>query len=403
MTEELIVATAKRSQLPISSVRAVITLHEQDATVPFIARYRKAQTGGLDETDIRNILKTYEICQELASRKQTILSTIQQQGKLTPELEKQITQCDDLTVLEDLYLPYKPKRKTKASIAIEQGLAPLAEIIKTAKTGNPEELIDPFLQGDICTKKEAITGAQYIIAEEIAENAVFRSFMREQFHKHGIASAKKKKTDHKDAFKFDLYEDFSISVTKIKPHQTLALLRGEELGILSVSFTVDESMTEQFVELTQKVSPKLLFYEQYKQAIKLGINRYLAPSLEREIRQHLKEIADIHAIHVFSENLKKLLMQPPLFDKVVMGIDPGFSSGCKVCVIDKQGNYLKGDVIYPVPPRNAILESEQVLLNFIERYQVDVIAIGNGTASRETEQFIANFIKKFKLKTKYII
>lgn len=385
------------------SIKATVQLLEQEATVPFIARYRKAVTGGLDEDQIRDIQKAWNFAKELIQRKQTILKTIEEQGKLTSELKYQIENCWDSNVLEDLYLPYKPKRKTKAVIALENGLGPLAEFIQTSKSGDKNAIIREFVKGEVYTPKEAITGAQYIIAEMITENAEIRAFARKSMSENAVLGSKKKRTDHPEAFKFDLYDDFSMEITKIKPHQTLALNRGEKLGILSVGLQLEEENLIHWINKFLKIKEDLLFYEEYQQAIKLGLTRYLLPSIEREIRNQLTEIADLHASKVFAENLKNLLMQPPMLNKIIMGIDPGFSSGCKVCVINENGNYLEGDTIYPVPPRNAVLESEYILQKLVEKYHVEVIAIGNGTASRETEQFIANTIKKYRLKCKYLI
>ncbi len=389
--------------LPEKSIHATVQLLEQEATVPFIARYRKAITGGLDEDQIRAIQKAWNFAKELNQRKQTILKTIEEQGKLTSELKHQIENCLDSNQLEDLYLPYKPKRKTKAVIAIENGLQPLAEAIQSLKTGDKTQIVREYVKGEVYTPKEAITGAQYIIAEYITENAEIRAWLRKNMSDKGVFSSKKKRTDHPEAFKFDLYDDFSIEISKIKPHQILALNRGEKLGILSVGLSIDEENVILWINKHLKIKEDLLFFEEYQQAIKLGLTRYLFPSIEREIRNQLTEAADLHASKVFAENLRNLLMQPPMFNKIIMGIDPGFTSGCKVCVIDESGNYLEGDTIYPTPPRNAILESEYIIQKLVVKYKVDIIAIGNGTASRETEQFIANTIKKYHLNCKYLI
>jgi len=391
------------TSLPEKSIRATVHLLEQEATVPFIARYRKAVTGGLDEEQIRAIQKAWNYAKELNQRKQTIIKTIEEQGKLTPELKNQIDNCLDSNVLEDLYLPYKPKRKTKAVIALENGLGPLAEAIQSLQSGDKIQIIREFVKGEIYTPREAISGAQYIIAETITENADIRAYARKSMAQFGIFSSKKKRNDHPEAYKFDLYDNFSIEITKLKPHQTLALNRGEKLGILSVGMNLEDENLIAWINKYFKIKSNLLFYDEYQQAIKLGLSRYLLPSIEREIRNQLTQVADLHASKVFSENLKNLLMQPPMLNKIIMGIDPGFSSGCKICVIDENGNYLEGDTIYPVPPRNMILEAEYIIKKMVEKYSVEVIAIGNGTASRETEQFIASTIKKYRLNCKYLI
>ena len=393
----------RQTGLPRRGVQAAVELLESGATVPFIARYRKAQTGGLDEEQIRNVEKGLKYFRELFERKETVVKTIDAQGKLTPELRAKIEACLDANELEDLYLPFKPKRKTKATVAREQGLEPLARLIQTARSGSVEEMARQFINGDICTPKEAIQGAQYIIAEEIAENAEFRAHFRKTLQTEGAVLSQKRKTDHKDAYKFDLYDGASFDVSKIKPHQILAILRGESLEILTVKLACDEESVAKWVEKKLGVSDALIFKQQYQEAVKMGLSRYLGPSIEREIRKQLKEMADVHAVKVFSENLKNLLLQPPFTGKVVLGIDPGFASGCKIAVVNERGDYLQGDVIYPTPPKNLLRESEHKILDWVQKFKVDVIAIGNGTASRETETFIADVIKKHGLSARYLI
>lgn len=399
----IISTVSGKTNLSFLGVQGTVHLLDQGATVPFIARYRKAQTHGMDEDQIREIAKVYKYFSELEERKITVLKTIEEQGKLTNELRLQIENCDDAIVLEDLYLPYKPKRKTKATIAIEQGLLPLADIIRSSFDGNIDEILSSFINGEICTKKEALQGAQYIIAEQITENASVRSYVRREMQENSTVCSKKKKTDHKEAFKFELYEDFNIDITKIKPHQLLALCRGESLGILSINLEANSDSLKRYIEKILDVKEDLLFYEEYMDAIKLALSRYIEPSIEREVRKILKEVSDVHAVSIFSQNLRNLLLQSPIADQVVLGIDPGFASGCKVAVVGKQGEYLEGDVIYPVPPRNLVAEAEAKMLRLINKYQVDIISIGNGTAGRETEIFVSTLIKKNKLNVKYLI
>jgi len=378
-------------------------LFAQGATVSFIARYRKAFTGGMDEEQIRDIEKGLKQYRELHDRRETVLRTISEQGKLTDELRLRIETCTDIHSLEDLYLPYKPKRKTKAQIAIENGLEPLADLIINCTSGEPEILTRQFINGTICTRKEAIAGAQYIIAERLTENADIRAFVRKNMHEKSQVTSKKKETDHKEAFKFELYEEFNLDIRKLRSYQWLALHRGEQMGILSVSIQADSEALQQFIERNQKLSPRLLFLTEYQASIKMALSRYLEPSLEREVRKALKEVADKHAVNVFSRNLRNLLLQAPLPDRTVLGIDPGFASGCKVAVVGKQGEYLAGAVIFPTPPRKAIAEAERVVLDMLETWNVDLIAIGNGTASRETESFVSNMIKKYSLSQRYLI
>lgn len=400
---DLSLLIARKVNLPLPGVEATVSLLERDSTVPFIARYRKAQTGGLDENQIRDIVKAKAYFEELNKRKEFVLKTIEEQGKLTPELEKKIAETLDENVLEDLYLPYKKKRKTKATVAREQGLAPLAEKMMQLTTGDPDAIAREFIQGEICTPKEAISGAQYIIAEEIAEDAELRNYIRKDMQRHAFVNTKKRKTKHPEADKFELYEDFSVEITRIKPHQILALNRGESLGILSVKLEDD---TEEFiyqVEKRRKVSEQLIFYPQYREAIKLSLERYLLPAIERELRNMLSEKADQHAIQVFAENLRNLLMQPPLEGRTIMGIDPGFASGCKLVVLDPAGKPLEATVIYPTPPRKRIDQAEHTCMDLLYKYDVDLIAIGNGTACRETEQFVAELIQRNNLQARYLI
>lgn len=385
------------------AVRRTLDLFEAGATVPFIARYRKAQTGGLDEQQLRALDKSRRHFTELHERKQTVLRSIAEQGKLSDELRRRIEACSDLNTLEDLYLPYKPKRKTKAMVAIENGLEPLADLMLTATSGDADALARAFINGTICTRKEAIQGAQYILAERITENADIRAHVRQTLHEKGLVQSKKKETDHKEAFKFELYEDFKLDVRKLKPYQWLALHRGEQLGILSLGVVADTEALAHFVERHLKLSGRLIFIEECRAAIRLALSRYLEPSIEREVRRTLKEAADRHAVTVFSRNLRNLLLQPPLADKVVLGIDPGFASGCKVAVVGRQGEYLAGEVIYPTPPRKQIAAAQRVVLDLIQTWGVEVIAIGNGTASRETEAFVAQLIRHYGLSARYLI
>jgi len=403
MQDTLIEAVAGRTQLPFRGVRAAVQLFDGGATVPFVARYRQAQTGGLDEEQLRAVQKAYQYVSDLASRKETVLRTITEQGKLTPELQRKIELCQDATELEDIYLPYKPKRKTKAAEALERGLGPLADLMLTAKTGDLDALVEPFLQGEICTRKEALTGAQYIIAERAAETAEIRAELREKMQRYGVVGVGFKKTDHPEAFKFETYKDANLSVNKLKPHQVLALNRGEKLNILNVSLAIDEASFLERMQRHMGWSDKLVFADAFTDALRLSFSRYLQPSIERDVRRTLTEQAEQHAISVFSQNLRSLLLQAPLLGKVVMGLDPGFASGVKVAVVDATGRYLHGSVIYPTPPRKDLRGAEMEVLKLVERHRVDLIAIGNGTASRETELFVADVIKRNKLETKYLI
>lgn len=403
MQEELLKKVASELNLPLSSVKKVLELTAGGATVPFIARYRRAQTGDMDEEQIRDIIKAYEEIEALVTRKQTVLKTIESQGKLTPELKEKIDNCFNLNQLEDIYLPYKPKRKTKAVVARENGLAPLADLVRSDFSGNADQLAEKFLNENVSSIEKALEGAAYIIAEEIIENQDVREFTRHEMHESGTFFSKIKKADHEEAYKFEIYDEADFDVKRLRPHQTLAIFRGENLGVLSVRLVGEKEVVDYFIKHKFDFKENLTFADTFLTAIDLAYKRYLLPSIEREIRSELKAKADEHAIKVFAENLRNLLMQPPLTGKIVLGIDSGFVSGCKVAVINKQGDYLEGDTIYPVPPKKQIAQSEQVLKYLIEKFNVDIIAIGNGTASRETEAFVANFLKKHDFKTKYLI
>lgn len=395
-----------KTELPFSSVKSTVSLLHEAATVPFIARYRQEMTGGMDETQIRSIQTWLTYYENLQDRKQTILATIKEQNKLTPELEKQIIACTEAAMLEEIYLPYKPKRKTKASVAIENGLEPLAEMIfKNEPVGNKEALLAKFLNDTIKTIEEAIEGAQYIVAERFSVDLEIREFVRQQFLKYGVLECKKRRQteEHKDTMKFELYFEFNGKVDQLKPHQVLALNRGEKLNILNIGISVEEEFCTTFIERRLRINSRGIFTEELKGAIVLALRRYIFPSIELELRNNLTEKADKHAISTFSTNLYNLLMQAPIVDKVVLGIDPGFVSGCKVAVVDGNGNYLEGDVIYPVPPKNDFAGAERILMHLIEKHKVDIIAIGNGTASRETETFVAGFLRKQQLPTQFII
>lgn len=395
-----------KTELPFSSVKTTVSLLTEAATVPFIARYRQEMTGGMDETQIRSIQTWLTYFENLQDRKQTILSTIKEQGKLTPELEKQIIGCTEASMLEEIYLPYKPKRKTKASTAIENGLEPLAEmILKNEPFGNKDQIVNQFINEKVPTVAEVIEGAQYIVAERFSVDLEIREYVRQQFLKHGIAECKKRKqtVEHKDTGKFELYFEFNQKVDGLKPHQVLALNRGEKLNILNVSIGVEEEYCNTFIERRLRINSKGIFTEDLKEAVVLSLRRYIFPSIELELRRTLTETADKHAIETFSTNLRNLLLQAPIVGKVVLGIDPGFVSGCKVAVVDGNGNYLEGNTIYPVPPRNAFAEAEKILNELIAKHKVDIIAIGNGTASRETETFVAGFLRKYQLTTQFII
>ncbi len=407
---------AKELSLTTEQVIAVKSLFDEGATIPFIARYRKEHTGGLDEDFLRNIEDRLQYITILEERKETILKSIDEQGKLTDDLKNKIITCTKLQELEDLYLPYKPKRKTKGTIAKAKGLEPLALFIlnNPGFEGDFNKILSGYINNEsgVNSNEDALQGAKDIIAEMINEDAdvrkVVREFMldlssvkSEMVKEKPAAETKQKMHDKKDVYQ--TYYEFQIDIKKIKPYQTLALNRGEKEKKLKVTLIYDKPEIFSIIKTTYLKYDESFFIEILESVIEDSFTRLTFPSIEREIRGYLTEAADLHAIEVFAANLRQLLLQPPVSNKIILGIDPGFFSGSKVAVIDETGKYLDGTTIYPHPPQNKKNDSLKTLLHFITKYKVDIIAIGNGTASRETEFLIAEMIKENNLKCQYII
>lgn len=413
------VTIAKELNIRNEQVDSVIKLFREDATIPFIARYRKEHTGGLDEDVLRQIEDRLNYLTLLEERRDTILKSIEEQGKLTDELKAKIMACEKLQELEDLYLPYKPKRKTRGTIAKAKGLEPLALfILENPKyEGNFEDKLAEFINEElgVATAEEALQGAKDIIAEMISEDAEVRKVVRESLLESSVVKSEKTKEKVEDVHIsekqklkdkkeiYQVYYDFQMEITKVKPYQTLALNRGEKEKVLKISLSFEQP------EILKKIKKKFFQYEEsffmeiLDSTVEDSFTRLIFPSIEKEVRNFLTEAADLHAIEIFAANLRQLLLQPPLLDKIIMGIDPGFVSGSKVAVIDKTGKYIEGSTIYPHPPQNKTAEAEKVIVKLITKYSVEIIAIGNGTASRETEFFIAELIKNNNLNCKYII
>ncbi|NUQ80125.1 MAG: RNA-binding transcriptional accessory protein [Bacteroidetes bacterium] len=394
--------------LPVSSVQATVKLLDEGATVPFISRYRREVTGGMDEENIRNIQDKLAYIRALTERKVTILASIEEQGKLTDELRQRVETCMIMAELEDIYLPYRPKRKTRASVAKEKGLEPLADLMygqTLPLSGDKQSLIAPFVnpENGVLTPEEAVQGAIDIMAERISESADIRKVVREFTRSNGLLSAKRKDEESKERTDYENYYDFSDSLTKLKPYQVLAINRGEKELVLKVSVEVSSSVIVDLIAKKVISAPGSLFESEILKAVEDGYGRLIAPSIEREIRSELTENADLHAIDVFARNVYNLLLQPPLFGKTILGIDPGFVSGCKLAVVDSSGKYLEGTTIYPTEPKKWIDVSEKTLSALVKNHHVDVIAIGNGTASREVEQFVAETISKYNLTCGYMI
>ena len=380
--------------LPLQSVSAVLTLLDEGCTIPFISRYRKERTGNLDEVQITNISELYDRLKELGRRKETVVKTIREQGKLTTALEKQIRACMDAAELEDIYLPYKPKRRTRAQIARGQGLEPLAALLLLQREQHPGECAGRFVKGDIKDAGTALAGASDIIAEIVSENQQARNTVRAAYRREAVITSKvvKKMQDTDEAQKFSDYFDFSEPLRRCNSHRLLAMRRGEAQGILRVSITIDgeeciRKLTRQFVRGHGACQTLV------SQAVEDSFRRLINPSIENEFAASSKERADEEAIKVFAENLRQLLLSPPLGQKRVLALDPGFANGCKIACLDGQGNLLHHEVIYPHPPRNQARQAAEALQRMIRTYKIEAIAIGNGTASRESETFISNILQ----------
>ena len=409
MTTENIIA--KELNINDEQVKAVLKLFSEEATIPFIARYRKEKTGGLDEEVLREIEQKFEYLNLLNARKETVLKSIEEQGKLTDQLSAAINAAEKLQTVEDLYLPYKRKRRTRGTIAKEKGLEPLSEFIMSEKDfrGDLNEIAEKFINPEkgVETSEEALSGALDIIAEKIGETAKVREQSRRYLAEKGLlCSTKNEKPPEETTKKKDVYEvyhDFKVPFAKLKPHQTLAINRGEKEGFLKVVFDFDKDELLNKIYKTFQGKEFTVFEDLIRAAVKDSFGRLIYPSIERELRNELTEKAELHAIEVFASNLRQLLLQPPISGKIIMGIDPGFVSGSKIAVIDKTGKYLDGATIYPHPPQKRMTEAKGKIKSFIEKYNVEIIAIGNGTASRETETMVAELIKTLERKVNYLI
>ena len=384
---------ARQLSLPQDGVENTLKLLDEGCTIPFISRYRKERTGGLNEVQIAQISDLNEKLKEMAKRKETILKTITELGKLTPELQKRIDECWNVTELEDIYLPYRPKRRTRAQVAREQGLEPLAQMLLSYAAPNPQKAAMNFVKGDVKDVEMALQGAKDIIAEQLAEDEKSRNIVRQQFRRDAFIISKvvKAKKDTDEAQKFSDYFEWEEPLRRCSSHRLLAMRRGENEGILRVKIeTDDDECISRLRRCLPPIPPqgggacKRLLYE----ALEDGYKRLLQPSIETEFANMSKEKADDEAINVFAQNLRQLLMDAPLGQKRVMGIDPGFRTGCKVVCLDAQGNLLHHEAIFPHPPVNRLMEAKMHVLDMISDYQIEAIAIGNGTASRETREFI---------------
>ena len=384
------------SELHLSehAVENTLKLLDEGCTIPFISRYRKERTGGLDEVEITGISERLTRLQEIAKRKETIVSTITEQGNMTPELQKRIDECWESTVLEDIYLPYKPKRRTRAQVARELGLEPLAHLLLLQREQDPKRAAQRFVTGDVSDVATALKGAQDIIAEQVSEEERSRNQVRAAFRREAFIVSKvvKGKKDADEAAKYSDYFDWEEPLKRCSSHRLLAMRRGENEGFLRVSITIDD---DEAVSRLQRnyVRGQGACQRLVAEAVEDGYKRLLCPSIETEFSNLSKEKADEEAIKVFTENLRQLLLGAPLGQKRVMGIDPGFRTGCKVVCLDAQGNLIHHEAIFPHPPVNHRMQATVHVQQMIHDYQIEAIAIGNGTASRETKEFVEDCIK----------
>lgn len=390
--EEFSQMIAAELKLPAHRIANTLKLLQGGATIPFISRYRKEATGGLDEVQIGDIQTRYEKLCELSKRKETVLSTIEEQGKLTPELKARISACWNATELEDIYLPFKPKRKTRAETARAKGLEPLALLLIMQKENNLAAKVRNFVKGEVKDEEDALKGARDILAEQISEDERSRNLMRNQFQRQALIQSKvvKGKETEEASAKYRDYFDFCEPLKKCSSHRLLALRRGESEGVLKVTiFPEDEDMcNERLQRLFVRANNACA--HQVEEALTDAYKRLLKPAIETEFAALSKEKADEEAIRVFAENLRQLLLAPPLGQKRVMGIDPGFRTGCKVVCLDAQGTLLHNEAIYPHPPKSEYAQAARKIVKLVEQYKIEAIAIGNGTASRETEQFVTS-------------
>ena len=407
MNEQIIREIANSLSIKEKQVEVVLQLLEEGNTIPFIARYRKEATGALDEESIRSINEVYEYQVNLLKRKEDVIRLIDEKGMLTDEIKNNIMSCSKLVEVEDIYRPYKEKKKSKATEAIAKGLEGLAKMIMTfPSTGDFEHLASKFINDQVKSIDEAVEGASYIIAEWVSDNAYYRKWIRSYFFKNGVIISKMKKDAVDDGKIYEMYYDYQESIKSIKPHRVLALNRGEKEKILTIS--IDVNKDEIFAYLDKKVikNEKSFVTDTVRLAIRDSYKRLISPSVEREVRAELSQKGEESAIENFGKNLEALLLTPPMKEQVVLAFDPGYVNGCKLAVIDKNGNYLDSIVIKPFlkgKESEMIKSSKKTVLDLILKYHVDIIAIGNGTASRESEKFCSELIHENNLSCKYVI
>ena len=408
MNELIINEIAKDLNVKVKQVETVLNLLSDGNTIPFIARYRKEATGALDEEEIRKIDEFYQYQVNLSKRKDDVIRLIDEKGLLTDELKNEIMKATKLVEVEDLYRPFKEKKKTKATEAIKNGLEPLAkEIMAFPIKGDINEIAKKYVNENVKTIDEAIQGAKYIVAEWISDNAKYRKVIRDNTYNYGIINSKIKKNATDENKVYDMYYDYSERIKYIKPHRILAINRGENEDVLSVSIEYEKDRVINYLEKMVIKNENSIVTDIVRDAILDGYKRLIQPSIEREIRSDLTVIGEDAAINNFAKNLESLLLTPPMKERIVLAFDPGYVNGCKLAVIDKTGKYLDSVVIKPFIQSNnqdkLTLQAELIVKNLIDKYKVEIIAIGNGTASRESEKFVSEMIKKYNLSCKYVI
>ena len=404
MNNEIISGIASDLNIKNSQIEAVLKLLEEGSTIPFIARYRKEATGALDEEQIRSINEVYEYQVNLLKRKEDVIRLIDEKGMLTDEIRDNIMKCSKLVEVEDIYRPYKEKKKTKATEAIKNGLEPLAKIIMSFKKLDIKKVAESYLNDNVKSVEDAIQGAKYIIAEWISDNAYYRKYIRNNMRNNGVIHTKLKKGAEDSSKVYEMYYDYEERVKYIKPHRVLAINRGEKEGVLTVNISIDNEYILSFLESKVIKEGNEESKDIVKDAIGDSFKRLIFPSIEREVRAELKEVAEEGAIDIFGKNLENLLLTPPMKDIMVLGFDPAYRTGCKLAVVDSTSNVLNISVIYPHEPHNKWDEAKDKIKELIKKYDIDVISIGNGTASRESEKLVAEVISEYKEKdVKYVI
>lgn len=403
---EILQQIVKEFNLREDHAQNIVSLLDEGNTIPFIARYRKEATGHIDDQVLRDLSDRLNYLRNIEKRKAEVTASITEQGKMTDDIAKALSEATTLTEVEDIYRPYKQKKKTRATIAVAKGLEPLADVIfaQEMTDGTVEEVAEPYVNEELGVKTaaEAIAGAQDIIAERVSDNAELRKKLRRIYLKNAIIATKLQKAEEDGAKTYEMYADYSEPVAEIKSHRVLAVNRGEDEGYLKVKVTIPEDFAMRVCEIGT-VKDGNIFTDTVKEAVADAYKRLIQPSIEREIRSFLTENAQEQAIKMFDVNLRPLLMQPPVKDKVVMGFDPAYRTGCKIAVVDATGKVLATTVVYPTPPKPKIEESEKELKKLIDKYSVDVISIGNGTASKESQMFVADMLKPYNGKVNYVV